>query len=96
MAAGLSTGQILLFDVRSAKPLVVKDHQFGEKIHSIAFHDASRNIISADTKIVKVWNRDTGAPFTAIEPEYGINQVQEINLTLALTLTLTLTLSAEC
>ena len=54
MATGLSTGQILLFDVRSAKPVVVKDHQFGEKIHSIHFHEGSRNIITADKKIVKV------------------------------------------
>jgi len=44
-------------------------------LYSIHFHDASRNVISADKKIVKIWNKNTGAPFTAIEPEADINHV---------------------
>ena len=55
--------------------MVVKDHQYGEKIHSIHFHHATRHVISADTKIVKVWGQNDGSPFTAIEPEGDINEL---------------------
>lgn len=55
VAAGTSTGQIVVFDLRQSSPLVVKDHQYGFPIKSLNFHK-SGNIISADTKIVKMWD----------------------------------------
>lgn len=55
---GTSTGQVLLYDLRNSKPFLVKDHQYGYPIKNIIYHK-SQNIISADTKIVKIWNETT-------------------------------------
>ena len=45
VAVGVSTGQVLLFDLRRPSPLLVKDHQYGYPIKSIQFHNTG-NIIS--------------------------------------------------
>lgn len=57
IAAGTSNGLVAIFDLRSQKPLVVKDHMYGSNIVDIKFHtDAGgrRRVISADSHIVKV------------------------------------------
>jgi ribosome biogenesis protein ENP2 len=63
MACGTSTGHVLTFDVRSSKPLLVKDHQYGLGIKSVAFHEKTNNIVSSDSKVVKFYNQDTGKNF---------------------------------
>ena len=69
-AVGTSTGQILLYDLRANKPVLVKDHNYGLPIKSLAFHDEGQNLVlSADSRILKLWNRNTGKAFTSIEPE---------------------------
>ncbi|KAM9156485.1 nucleolar protein 10 [Pangshura tecta] len=75
MAVGTSTGQILLYDLRSSNPLIVKDHLYGLPIKSIQFQDPLDLIISADSRIIKMWNKDTGKIFTSMEPEHDINDV---------------------
>uniref|UniRef100_A0A8C6XRS1 Nucleolar protein 10 n=1 Tax=Naja naja TaxID=35670 RepID=A0A8C6XRS1_NAJNA len=75
MAVGTSTGQVLLYDLRSSNPLIMKDHQYGLPVKSIQFHNALDLIISADSRIIKLWNQDTGKIFTSIEPEHSINDV---------------------
>jgi len=42
--------------------LCVADHNYGTPIKTIQFHDITRNILSADQKSVKIWNRDTVRP----------------------------------
>uniref|UniRef100_A0A671UDF7 Nucleolar protein 10 n=1 Tax=Sparus aurata TaxID=8175 RepID=A0A671UDF7_SPAAU len=59
MAAGTSTGQVLLYDLRSNQPLLVKDHFYSLPIKSLHFHDKLDLIVSADSKIIKIWNKDT-------------------------------------
>lgn len=61
MAVGTSNGLVALYDLRSQRPLVVKDHMYGSKIVDIKFHsygaDASagnRRVISSDKHIIKV------------------------------------------
>uniref|UniRef100_A0A8C5QDS9 Nucleolar protein 10 n=1 Tax=Leptobrachium leishanense TaxID=445787 RepID=A0A8C5QDS9_9ANUR len=75
MAVGTSTGQVLIYDLRSSRPLIVKDHQYGLPIKSIQFHDPLELVISADSRIIKMWNKDTGKIFTSIEPETDVNDV---------------------
>ncbi|GLC33816.1 hypothetical protein PLESTM_000122600 [Pleodorina starrii] len=83
VAVGTSNGLVALYDLRSQRPLVVKDHMYGSRIVDIKFHtygaDASahsRRVISADRHIVKVWDINTGEGYTSIEPEEGdINDV---------------------
>lgn len=75
MAVGMSTGQVLLYDLRSNRPLIVKDHQYGLPIKSIQFHDPLDLIISSDSRIIKMWNKDSGKVFTSIEPRADVNDV---------------------
>ena len=74
VVAGTSTGQIVLYDLRKPIPLLIKDHQYGFPIKSLSFHQ-SGNVVSADTKIVKMWNKETGKGFTNIEAPHDINDV---------------------
>ncbi|KAJ3169537.1 Nucleolar protein 10 [Geranomyces variabilis] len=73
-AVGTATGQVLTFDLRSASPMVIKDHQYGFPIKSLHMHSTG-NVVSADTKIIKVWDKNTGKAFTSIEPPNDINDV---------------------
>ena len=41
MAAGTADGKVALFDLRSSRPVVVKDHMYGTAITSIAFHSVA-------------------------------------------------------
>ncbi|KAG0237303.1 hypothetical protein BGW42_001223 [Actinomortierella wolfii] len=81
MAVGTSTGHVLMYDLRSSIPLYVKDHQYGYPIKSLHFHegtqgeDGKTKVISADCKIIKIWNREDGKNFTSIEPSNDINDV---------------------
>ncbi|CAH2246123.1 nucleolar 10 [Pelobates cultripes] len=75
MAVGTSTGQVLIYDLRSSRPMIVKDHQYGLPIKSIQFHEPLELVISADSRIIKMWNKNTGKIFTSIEPEADVNDV---------------------
>lgn len=75
LGVGLSTGHVLLYDVRSDKPLLVKDHQYELPIKKIIFHDPMDLVLSIDTKILKLWDRNTGKAFTAIEPGTSLNDL---------------------
>ncbi|XP_066554505.1 nucleolar protein 10 [Amia ocellicauda] len=75
MAVGTSTGQVLVYDLRSDRPLIVKDHYYGLPIKAIEFQDQLDLVLSADSKIIKMWNKDTGKVFSSIEPEHNINDV---------------------
>ncbi|KAI3645973.1 hypothetical protein MP228_008901 [Amoeboaphelidium protococcarum] len=73
-AVGTKSGQVLTFDIRSSKPLIVKDHQYESPIKKIIYHD-SGNIISADQKVVKIWDKQSGTAVTSIEAEDDINDL---------------------
>uniref|UniRef100_A0A3Q2P773 Nucleolar protein 10 n=1 Tax=Fundulus heteroclitus TaxID=8078 RepID=A0A3Q2P773_FUNHE len=75
MAVGTSTGQVLLYDLRSSRPLLVKDHFYNLPIKSLNFHDQLDLIVSADSKIIKIWNKDSGKLFSSIQPQTDINDV---------------------
>lgn len=81
MAVGTSTGHVLMYDLRSNVPLFVKDHQYGFPIKSLSFHEGTQGedgrskVVSADCKIVKIWDRENGNNFTSIEPSNDINDV---------------------
>lgn len=75
MAVGTSTGHILLYDIRSSKPLLVKDHQYELPIKSIQFQDSLNLVLSMDTKILKLWDFETGKAFTSIEPGTNLNDL---------------------
>jgi ribosome biogenesis protein ENP2 len=64
LAVGTSTGHVLLYDLRTSRPRLVKDHQYGFPIKCLRWYDdvtgdkGRRKVISADCKIVKIWNHE--------------------------------------
>uniref|UniRef100_H2T0M2 Nucleolar protein 10 n=1 Tax=Takifugu rubripes TaxID=31033 RepID=H2T0M2_TAKRU len=75
IAVGTSTGQVLLYDLRSSQPLLVKDHFYNLPIKSLNFYNQLDLVVSADSKIIKFWNKDTGKVFASIQPQTNINDV---------------------
>lgn len=51
--------KVLLYDLRSSQPLLVKDHFYNLPIKSLNFHNQMDLIVSADSKIIKMWNKDS-------------------------------------
>ena len=84
LATGSSTGLIHLYDLRSPNPVLKKDQGYGYPIHTLTYLDSStstRNqtaepkILSADKRIIKVWDVRDGSPWTSVEPAVDINCV---------------------
>lgn len=59
LGVGTSTGHVLIYDIRSNKPFVVKDHMYGLPIKCIDFHQTMDLVYSMDNSIVKIWERDS-------------------------------------
>lgn len=55
MGVGTAGGLVALYDVRSSKPLHVKEHKHGMPIHTVKFHPGSGCVLSSDEKLVKIW-----------------------------------------
>ncbi|KYQ88456.1 NUC153 domain-containing protein [Tieghemostelium lacteum] len=78
LGLGTSSGGVLLYDLRTAKPSMIKQHQYELPIKSINFHTASdgqQRLISADPKILKGFDKDTGKLSLTLEPKQPMNDV---------------------
>ncbi|KAL4909179.1 hypothetical protein BDW74DRAFT_146137 [Aspergillus multicolor] len=84
LATGSSNGLIHLYDLRSPVPLLKKDQGYGFPIHTLKFLLPSSStreqtlepkIMSADKKIIKIWDPRDGTPWTSVEPAVHINSV---------------------
>ncbi|VDM61249.1 unnamed protein product [Angiostrongylus costaricensis] len=69
LGVGTSSGHVMLYDIRSRKPLMVKDHFNGLPIKRIDFD----LVLSMDSRILKIWNAVEGKPFAAIETDCALN-----------------------
>ena len=61
-AVGTSTGMVALFDLRSSRPMLVKDHMYGDRIIDIKFHqpalgagNSQRQVISTGEGSDNAW-----------------------------------------
>lgn len=84
LATGSSTGLIHLYDLRSSAPVLKKDQGYGYPIQTLIFLASSTNtraqtneskILSADKRIIKIWDSQNGAPWTSVEPAVDLNSV---------------------
>lgn len=79
VAIGLSDGATLLYDLRSSSPYMSKDQGYSMPIKSLHWMDSALDgtarVLSADSKIIKIWEKDTGKPFSSIEPTVELNDV---------------------
>ncbi|XP_059049775.1 nucleolar protein 10 isoform X2 [Achroia grisella] len=75
MGVGTSTGHVLLYDIRSSKPLLVKDHLNEIPIKHIDFHKQLDYVYTMDSKVVKIWDKNTGKQYTSIESSVDFNDL---------------------
>ena len=84
VATGSSTGLIHIYDLRSPVPLLKKDQGYGYPIQTLIFLTSSTStraqtnepkILSADKRIIKIWDQRDGSPWTSVEPAVDINSV---------------------
>ena len=84
IATGSSTGLIHLYDLRSYAPLLKKDQGYGYPIQTLIYLTSSIStraqvadpkILSADKRIIKIWDQLDGSPWTSVEPAVDINSV---------------------
>nr|CAH0099809.1 unnamed protein product [Daphnia galeata] len=76
MGVGTSTGQILLYDLRSNRPTKVKDHRYGLPIKTVDFHHLNHDLVaSMDSRIVRLWDRNTGEPYVSVEATSDLNDL---------------------
>lgn len=66
LGVGTATGQVLLYDIRSSKPFLVKDHMYGLPILDVDFHDAQDLILSMDSSVIKIWRKETVCKFVEV------------------------------
>ncbi|KAK7203524.1 WD40-repeat-containing domain protein [Myxozyma melibiosi] len=86
MAVGTSTGEIVLYDLRSPNPLLRKEQGYGLPVNNLIWinglerdgSDSTTRVLSADKKIAKIWDAEGGKPFTSFEPSVDINDVAHI------------------
>jgi len=58
LGVGTSTGHVLIYDIRSNKPFLIKDHMYGLPIKCIDFHQKMDLVYSMDSSIIKIWKKD--------------------------------------
>ena len=84
LATGSSTGLIHLYDLRSSRPLLKKDQGYGYPIQTLIYLSSTTSsgvqtsepkILSADKRIIKIWNPWDGSPWTSVEPAVDLNCV---------------------
>ncbi|CAH1644950.1 unnamed protein product [Spodoptera littoralis] len=75
MGVGTSTGHVLLYDIRSSKPLLVKDHMNEIPIKALEFHKTMDYVYSMDSTVVKIWDKNTGKQYTSIESSADFNDL---------------------
>lgn len=78
LATGSSEGLVQLFDLRRPVPILRKDQGYGLPIKTLMHMTTSsqeKKILSADKKIIKLWDEADGTAWTSVEPAVDINSV---------------------
>lgn len=85
LAVGNSNGLVHLYDLRSPQPLLKKDQGYGFPIKNIIYLEsktstrsqtAEPKILTADKRIIKIWDPRDGASWTSVEPAVDMNHVE--------------------
>lgn len=85
LAVGNSNGLIHLYDLRSPTPLLKKDQGYGFAIKNIIYLESNSSsrgqvtepkILTADKRIIKIWDPQNGTPWTSVEPAVDLNHVE--------------------
>lgn len=80
-ACGTSSGQCLLYDLRTSTPSIVKDQGYGFDLKKIIWLEDSSDpdkILTSDKRIAKIWDRNTGKAYASMEPSVDINDIEHV------------------
>lgn len=84
LGTGSSNGLIHLYDLRSPVPYQVKDQGYGFAVHTLEFLEPSSatqaatmepKLLTADKRIIKLWDIEDKMPWTSVEPAVDIKSV---------------------
>jgi ribosome biogenesis protein ENP2 len=78
LVTGSSEGLIQIFDLRRPVPILRKDQGYGYPIKTLMHMTTSsqeKKILSADKRIIKLWDEADGKAWTSVEPAVDINSV---------------------
>ena len=75
MGVGTEEGHVLIYDLRSSKPMLIRDQGFGLPVHTLRLLHDGKNVLSSDAKSIKVWSRRNGKNCVTIEPDANVNHV---------------------
>uniref|UniRef100_A0A182YMA7 Uncharacterized protein n=1 Tax=Anopheles stephensi TaxID=30069 RepID=A0A182YMA7_ANOST len=73
LAAGTSTGHVLLFDIRARNPIAVKDHLNQLPIKKIRFQPDQNSVYSLDAAMLKIWDETSLKQKACIESRSNFN-----------------------
>ncbi|XP_064542111.1 nucleolar protein 10 [Drosophila montana] len=73
MAVGTGSGHVLLYDIRSRQPLLIKDHLNKVPIKRLAFNPAQNAVYSLDEATLKLWDEQTGKQIAYVESTSSFN-----------------------
>lgn len=59
LGVGTNSGHVLLYDIRSKEPLLIKDHLNKVPIKRLAFNPNHNAVYSLDEAILKLWDEQT-------------------------------------
>jgi ribosome biogenesis protein ENP2 len=59
LLVGTHSGHCALYDIRSSRPLIIKEHQYATPIKKVAFQKGGQLAMSADAKVIKMWDTKT-------------------------------------
>ena len=78
LVTGSSEGLVKIFDLRRPVPILRKDQGYGYPIKTLMHATTSsqeKKILSADKRIIKLWDEVDGKAWTSVEPAVDINSV---------------------
>lgn len=91
LAVGTNTGHILLYDLRMDKPYTSKDQGFGMPIKSLSWpgdanesamyrtrSEAEGKVMSADAKVIKIWDKQTGDNLVSVAPAGPLTNLNHV------------------
>ena len=79
LAVGTSTGHVLLYDIRSSRPLLVKDHRYELPIKDVQWHKQTDLVVSIDKRACKIWDRNTVTKSFYLSTKLFFFKVNQLN-----------------
>ena len=73
---GSVDGMVKMYDLRYDGEILSMQHRYRKPILNIKLHETSKKILSADFNMIKIYDKNTGALFTNIEPKDCINDIE--------------------